>query len=181
MSYAYFLSKETEKQEYFLVANLGEVFFTLTLMSYSKEKITIHYETCTSSIGGRDFAMAFKEYVIESSGDERLKNPAFHRQMMDLINGVRQNICSLNLPSGDITLDELFNYDEDCSYEVTQEGFFAYCERTHCFERFRKEMDPMVKVRLQVILMISSIFRIIQLRFQRLFPLEAVCILRSFV
>lgn len=151
MSYAYFLSKETKKQEYFLGANLGEVFFSLTLMSYAREKITIHYETCSSSIGGRDFAMAFKEFVIENSGDERLKNPSLHRQMMDLINGVRQNICSLNLSSGEVTLDELFNYEGDCSYEVTQEGYFEYCERNQYFERLKREMEPMKNVFSQVL------------------------------
>ena len=65
MSYGFFshMNLKLQQDKYVLILNLGDVFFSISLMSFNEKILTMHYETCTSSIGGREFTLAFKEYV----------------------------------------------------------------------------------------------------------------------
>lgn len=147
MSYGFFTHMDSQLQQdkYALVLNLGDVVFSISLMSFNAKTLTMHYETCTSSIGGREFTFAFKEYILNTCQDERIRDPQIFSQLQNALTNARHSLCSFNLPSTDIVVDELFE-DEDFEFSATQSGFFGYCEKLGLFQRFTESLQPMLQV-----------------------------------
>lgn len=148
MSYGYFrsLSLKSKEKEYFLVFNLGDLFFTISLISISNNSLCLETEYCYTDVGGREFSAAFRDYVVNSCGDERINNPLTLLQLSKSLQNAKQSICSLNVDTADIIVDSLFDDDEDFQFEANKADYFAYCEKLDLFNRFKQHCSEMLTV-----------------------------------
>ena len=148
MSYGYFRATalKSREKEYFLVFDLGEVFFTISLICLNKNTMSLEAEFCFTDVGGREFTAAFRDYVVNSAEDDRLKDPSIQLQMEKSLQNGKHSICSLNIESTDIVVDSLFD-DEDFYFEANKSQYFQYCQQRGLFERFNEHCQQMLSVR----------------------------------
>lgn len=147
MSYGYFRSTamKSGEKEYFIVVDLGEVFLTIYLIKITKNKMSLEAEFCYTDVGGREFTDAFQEYVINTSGDDRLKDPAVKMQIAKSMKNSKHSIVSLNIDYSDIIIDSVFD-DEDFIFEASKSDYFEYCQKLGLFDRFTDHCQQMVNV-----------------------------------
>ena len=144
MSCGFFSHMSSDDCKTVLVVNLGDVFLSLSLLTFSKQTITMNYET-SHLFGARDVYFQFKQFLIEESDDERLTQPIdFNKIDKDLLTKFKTILSSDYLSSMDFCTVDLF---EDETFEVTidRSKLLDYLG-SNVYKQFESFIQPMKQV-----------------------------------